>query len=102
MKFYDLKCPNCNANLEVEDDLDIFYCKYCGTKIMLEGRSKDAINAKVQIYSIDKATELRKAEMEHEIEMKKFEDTSDLREYLFLIIPIGVILFLCFLMIFIS
>jgi len=29
MELKSLSCPNCTARLEVEDGLDIFFCKYC-------------------------------------------------------------------------
>ena len=29
----NVTCPNCGANLSIDDDRDIFFCEYCGTKI---------------------------------------------------------------------
>ena len=46
MEFVQMKCPNCNADLEVENGLDSFYCRYCGTKIILSGQSSAAYAAK--------------------------------------------------------
>ena len=31
-----LKCSNCGAELEVNDDRKLFFCSYCGAKMMLE------------------------------------------------------------------
>lgn len=36
MELKTLSCPNCGANLEIEDGIDTFFCKYCGYKIILE------------------------------------------------------------------
>nr|DAU38226.1 MAG TPA: DNA-directed RNA polymerase [Caudoviricetes sp.] len=44
-----LKCPQCGANLEVENDLDVCYCKYCGCRIMVHGRSDEAYKAEAKI-----------------------------------------------------
>ena len=49
MNVISLKCPNCGGELEVEDGLDTFYCKYCGHKIVLDGQSEYVIKAKVDI-----------------------------------------------------
>ena len=66
MDLKSLHCPNCGADLEVEDGLDTFFCKYCGHKILLEGQSKAAYDAKVRIK-----------EMEHE---EKLQDKRDAQE----------------------
>jgi len=51
MKLYSLKCPHCGGNLEVEPDLEMFFCKYCGAKLTTERISR---------------SEMRIREMEHE------------------------------------
>lgn len=60
MEFVQMKCPNCNADLEVEDSIDSFYCKYCGTKILVEGQSKHVINAKAKIQMMNKLGGMQK------------------------------------------
>lgn len=68
MEFIQMKCPNCSADLEVENGLDSFYCKYCGTKILLSGQSSAAYAAKTisQIANriLDQREEKRKAQEE--------------------------------------
>ena len=66
MKLVALKCPGCNAGLEVEDDLDMCFCKYCGCKIILDGRSADVINAKVKMKNMDHKERLKDKEYEQE------------------------------------
>lgn len=34
MKIIALKCPNCNADIELDQDREFGFCNYCGTKIM--------------------------------------------------------------------
>lgn len=37
----ELKCPNCSAGIELDDSREIGFCRYCGTKILIEpNRSK--------------------------------------------------------------
>lgn len=36
MKLIKLKCPNCNANVEVNKDLERATCNYCGTNFIIE------------------------------------------------------------------
>ena len=32
----ELKCPNCDADIELDDSRKIGFCRYCGTKILIE------------------------------------------------------------------
>ncbi len=52
MNYISLKCPGCDADLEIENGIDTFYCRYCGKKIVVDGQSKDTLNAKVQAKRI--------------------------------------------------
>lgn len=36
MKLVETKCPNCNSNVEVENNRKKIECKYCGTKFLLD------------------------------------------------------------------
>lgn len=60
MEFVQMKCPNCNADLEIDEGIDSFYCKYCGTKILVEGQSKHVVNAKAKIHMMDKLGDMQK------------------------------------------
>ena len=53
MELKSLFCPNCGASLDVEDGIDTFFCKYCGYKIMLQGHSKAAYEAKVRVKHME-------------------------------------------------
>lgn len=66
MKLKSLHCPNCDADLEVEDGLDTFFCKYCGHKILLEGQSKAAYEAKVRIKKMEHEERLQDKRDEQE------------------------------------
>lgn len=60
MNLFQMKCPNCGADLEIEDGIDSFYCKYCGTKIVLEGQSDEVLKTKRRVKLMDKAHEMQK------------------------------------------
>lgn len=53
MKLQSLKCPNCDAALEIEDGIDIFFCKYCGYKIILTDQSNAVYRAKTRIKGME-------------------------------------------------
>lgn len=79
MKLKSLRCPNCDADLEVEDGLDTFFCKYCGHKILLEGQSKAAYDAKVRIKKMEheeKIQDKRDAQERYKMEFKHKEDKA--------------------------
>lgn len=69
IKMINLKCPNCDQILEVEDELDTFYCKYCGGKIILSDEAR--LNAKIKIKEIEHNTTLQKLKMEKEMQENK-------------------------------
>ncbi|MGN1087010.1 MAG: hypothetical protein ACI4Q5_08235, partial [Porcipelethomonas sp.] len=66
MNIYSLKCPNCNADLEIEDGLDTFFCKYCGSKIVLEGQSGDAYRARTRVKEMEHDERMAEKKYEHE------------------------------------
>jgi tetratricopeptide (TPR) repeat protein len=48
-----LKCPSCNGDLELPDNLEVAHCLYCGTKILLK-ESNSSTNIK-QYIELSKA-----------------------------------------------
>ena len=35
LKFNSIKCPECGANLPIEEGRDTLFCSYCGNKIIV-------------------------------------------------------------------
>ena len=66
MKLQSLKCPNCDAALEVEGGIDTFFCKYCGYKIVLTGMSDASYNAKVQMKAMEHQERMQDKKYEQE------------------------------------
>lgn len=77
-----LKCPQCGANLEVENDLDVCYCKYCGCRIMVHGRSDEAYKAEAKIKGMaHEETMLDKqiAFEKYKMDVEKEKDRTEMR-----------------------
>ncbi len=68
MRLISMKCPECKANLSVEEGRKYCFCQYCGTKIMLED---DRVNK--TYYTYRNEARLRQAEIDREIALKKLE-----------------------------
>lgn len=99
MELVQMKCPNCNADLEVENSIDSFYCKYCGTKILVEGQSKHVVNAKAKIRMMDKLGDMQK-----EYHRRKEEEAKRSAEQAKKMVPwfIGFFVFMIGLLIFVG
>ena len=46
IKLQDAKCPNCGANIQVNDKLENTICQYCGSQVVIE----EAIEKYSSIY----------------------------------------------------
>lgn len=74
MKVIQLKCPNCHADLETEDTLEICYCKYCGTKIFIGEQSDATIKARTDLQMKRDDNALERFRLEKELEEKRLEE----------------------------
>ena len=63
-----LMCPQCGANLEVSSDRQLFFCEYCGQKIILS----DSNHQKYTYRTIDDAR-IREAEAKELVRLKEIE-----------------------------
>lgn len=73
MNLKSLHCPNCGGTIETEDGLDMFYCKYCGHKIVLESQSPAAYKAKTKIKRMKHEEKLQDKQNAHERYKMEFE-----------------------------
>lgn len=83
MRLSTLKCPNCQATLEIENGLDIFFCKYCGHKIMITNQGKEVIRAKTKIKGMEH--EERILDKKHAQERYKIETKNKNENHAFLL-----------------
>ncbi len=76
MELITLKCPNCGADIEIENGIDTFYCKYCGYKIILDGQSDAAINAKVRLKELESNERINREKLDFKREKEKEENKA--------------------------
>lgn len=62
----NLKCPNCSANLSVEEGREFLFCEYCGAKLILNNENE-------YIYRHIDDADIKRAETEQLIKLKKLE-----------------------------
>ena len=96
MEFIQMKCPNCNADLEVEDSIDSFYCKYCGTKILVEGQSKHVVNAKTKLRMMDMLGDMQKEYYRDRAEREERQNKESNRAMLVMLAVMAVLLLLMY------
>ena len=66
IQFIAVKCPECNADLSIEEGRKFAFCTYCGTKVMINNENE-------HIYrTIDEAG-IKQAETERIIRLKELE-----------------------------
>lgn len=66
IQFLSIRCPECGANLSIEEGRQQFFCTYCGAKVMMTNDSEKIIR------QIDEAR-IKEAETERMVKMKKLE-----------------------------
>ena len=77
MKIIKLKCSSCGAALEVEEDMEICLCEYCGSKVLID-RGAEYYNHELEKIKIDQKHEInkRKAQYEHIRKMKEMNQNK--------------------------
>ena len=99
MKIYSLVCPKCHGQLEVEEGLDTFYCKFCGNKIILDDLSKE--HYRIKILETQLGHNERMKAMDNALEERKLKERSseNKRTYGVVFCVIGVFVFLLLLLV---
>ena len=95
MELESLSCPNCGASLEVEDGLDTFFCKYCGCKILLQGQSKAAYDAKVRVKHMEHKERLQEKLNDQERYRMEFKQKDERRTIAIVFGIFGTIIAIC-------
>lgn len=95
MELKSLFCPNCGASLEVEDGLDTFFCRYCGYKVLLEGQSESAYDAKVRVKNMEHKERLQAQRNAQERYRMEFKQKDERRTFGIVFGIFGAIIALC-------
>ena len=84
MNIQKLECPNCHAALDSDyGNEGIFFCKYCGQKIIVEEIQNAEYDLKIRKMEMDHETE--KIELEHKQQNVKYayEQENNAADYKF-------------------
>lgn len=75
------KCPNCGANVELDDEQEFGFCKYCGTKVLksnmqsntqkIEIENPVKIGGKIELVNNDLEAKLGQVELAIDIFLNK-------------------------------
>lgn len=66
VKLISVKCPECGAALDIEEDRKEAFCSYCGTKVLL-------YNENEYIFRHVDEAEVKQAETDQMVRMKQLE-----------------------------
>lgn len=80
MKLTDAKCPNCGANIEVNENLERAMCQYCGSTVMVKDaieKYKIEISGKVEIDGIKGRNKKLDIAKKH-LKLKEFTEANTL------------------------
>lgn len=66
IKFTSVKCPDCGADLPIEEGREKTFCSFCGAQII-------AVNENEHIYRHIDEAKIKEAEMNQAVELKKLE-----------------------------
>lgn len=73
ISFVSVKCPDCGATLEIENNRQQAFCTYCGTKVIIH-------NDRERTYRYVDEAEVKNAETERIVRLKQLEFEEKQRE----------------------
>lgn len=97
MNMISVKCPHCGADLKINDEIDMFYCNFCGGKIFMDGLSDAAYESRTKIKGMKHEEVMLDKKYKHEKYMKEIEYKKDKKVKIF-IYSLLFLLFLVFLL----
>lgn len=80
MNMVHLRCPDCGADLEVDNSREFCFCQYCGTKIILEDQSASIRRTKARLKTIDKFLDQREAQQIRKMEDRRLREEAKREE----------------------
>lgn len=76
MNLVHLRCPDCGADLEVDNSREFCFCQYCGTKIILEESDASVRRTKARLKTIDKFLDQREAQQIRKLEDRRIREEA--------------------------
>lgn len=100
MKVYSIKCPDCNAVLEIEEGREYCFCNYCGAKIFLddERTKRIRITDDAKIKYIESRERIRLAEMQAKERAEKERQEKLDKDFPKIMLICGLGIVICFLL----
>lgn len=88
MKLKLMKCPNCEASIDNDEEIEVFFCKYCGSRIIIEELTAEELNAKIKIKEMQHIEKMKEKEFaENNAEWERFQKTAkETNKNLFIIV----------------
>lgn len=99
VKFIPIKCPECDADLDIEEGRKVMFCSYCGRKIMMVDENEfkyDVTHRHVDVAKIREVEEESKRKVaKDKLDKEKFDKITELAGCVLLVIVgiIGMIFF---------
>lgn len=96
MNIQKLECPNCHAGLDSDyGNAGIFFCKYCGQKIIVEEMQNAEYNYRIRKMEMDLESE--KIEFEHrqklaQLAYEKEKQEKNIKYLLLLLLGVGLMI----------
>ena len=85
MKLIKMKCDNCGATLEVNQDLERIRCSYCGAEILIDDEAtklKRVEDVKLKARQENHAQDMKERQERHEQDIKEQKEKEEKEEIL--------------------
>ena len=87
VKYVTIKCPECGANLPIEEGRQAIFCSYCGSQVMLVDENEYKYKYEVTHHHVDEAKIMRaetdrcrtEADKEYRLKLLELEEKEDRR-----------------------
>lgn len=80
MNMIGIKCPHCGADLKINDEIDMFYCNFCGGQIFMDGLSDAAYESRTKIKGMKHEEVMLDKKHEHEKYLAESKQTEERRK----------------------
>ena len=98
VKFTSVKCPECGANLPIEEGRERVFCSYCGTPVVITNENEKIIRhideAKIKRAETDRVIKYGQFELEKKCIERDLNDAYSVRKLQSALIKIWIVLVL--------
>lgn len=80
MNMIGIKCPHCGADLKINDEIDMFYCNFCGGQIFMNGLSDAAYESRTKIKGMKHEEVMLDKQYEHEKYLMESQRAGEIKD----------------------